>query len=50
MSALKEKNSALEAKIDELTSLVKNLMEAEEKRYHGNGSKHASTGTVGRQS
>lgn len=46
MSALKEKNSALEAKIDELTSLVKNLMEAEEKRYHGNGSKHASTGPL----
>jgi len=46
MSALKEKNSALESKVDELTALVKDLMDAEAKRYHGNGSKHASTGPL----
>ena len=46
MSALKEKNSALESKVDELTALVKDLMDAEAKRYHGNGSKHASTGLL----
>jgi len=46
MSALKEKNSALESKVEQLTTLVKELMEAESKRYHGNGSKHASKGPL----
>ena len=46
MSALKEKNSALESKVEELTTLVKQLMEVESNRYHGNGSKHASQGPL----
>ena len=43
MSALKEKNYALESKVDELTTLVKSLMDAEAKR---NGTKHASEGPL----
>jgi len=43
MSALKDKNAALESKIDELTVLVKHLMAEQAK---GNATKHASTGPL----
>lgn len=43
MSALKDKNAALESKIDELTVLVKHLMVEQAKGY---ATKHASTGPL----